>query len=72
MEYNVPINSNSHLDIFSTTGELVKSYSGLSGSGNLSWDGSNEMGRKISSGTYFALLISNSGILSSQKLMLIR
>ncbi len=72
MEYNVPINSNSHLDIFSATGELVKSYSGLSGSGNLSWDGSNEMGRKISSGTYFALLISNGGILSSQKLMLIR
>lgn len=72
MEYNVPINSNSHLDIFSATGELVKTYSELSGSGYLSWDGSNESDQIISSGVYFAILNSNNGIISTQKLILLK
>lgn len=72
LDYNVPINSHSHLDIFSATGELVKSYSELSGSGHISWNGLNNNGQKISSGVYFAILISNRGILSTQKLILLK
>lgn len=70
LEYSVPVNSNSHLDLFSATGELVKTYSNLSGAGSLTWDGSNEFGQKISSGIYFAILSNSSGIISTQKLVL--
>lgn len=72
LDYNVPVNSDSHLNIFSATGQLVKVFSELSGSGSLIWDGSNEHGQKISSGVYFVVLAGNSGIISTQKLILLR
>lgn len=72
MEYSVPVSSKSHLDIFSATGELIKTYHELSGSGYLTWDGLNESGNKISSGVYFAILNSNGIIVSKQKLVLLK
>ena len=72
IDYNVPLNSQSHLDIYSVNGELVKRYNELSGSGSVSWNGSNENGQKISSGTYCAVLINNSGIISTKKLMFLK
>lgn len=72
LDYNVPVNSNSNLKIFSSTGQLVKTYSELSGSGKIIWDGSNTNGQKISSGVYFAVLNCNDGIISLQKLVLLK
>ena len=72
IEYNVPINSNSCLNIFSVTGELLKSYTELSGAGYLLWDSSNRNGEKISSGVYFAVLNSNGKILTTRKLVLMK
>ncbi|HQF43862.1 MAG TPA: T9SS type A sorting domain-containing protein, partial [Ignavibacteriaceae bacterium] len=72
IEYNVPVHSNSYINIYSVNGELVKSYNELSGAGNLIWDGSNRNGQKVSSGVYFATLNSNGEILSTQKLVLMK
>ncbi|MDY0082898.1 MAG: T9SS type A sorting domain-containing protein, partial [Ignavibacteriaceae bacterium] len=72
IEYNVPVNSQSYINIYSVTGELIKSFTELSGSGNIVWEGSNKSRQKISSGVYFAILNSNGEILSTQKLVLMR
>ncbi len=72
IEYNVPVNSQSYINIYSVTGELIKSFTELSGSGSIVCEGSNKSGQKISSGVYFAILNSNGEILSTQKLVLMR
>ena len=72
MEYCVPHNTNSHLNIFSATGEIVKTYTELSGTGSINWNGLNQNGQKIASGIYFAILSNNSGIISTQKLVLMK
>lgn len=72
LDYNVPVSSKSNLKIFSSTGQLVKTYSDLSGTGKIIWDGINANGQQISSGVYFALLNINGEIILTQKLILLK
>ena len=72
LEYNVPDNSDSRIDIFSVTGELIKSYEQLIRSGSLYWDGSNNNNQKVATGVYCAILRDANQILSTQKLILLK
>ena len=55
INYSVPVNSNVKITIYDIMGRLVKSFSfnsQSSGYQNIEWNGTNETGVKVSSGTY--------------------
>ncbi len=72
IQYKIAGNSTARIDIISVTGEVVKSFTGLSHSGNLSWNGTDKNNGKVSSGVYCAVLRNSSGILSIYKLLLLK
>ncbi len=72
IEYNIPGNSVSRLQIYSVTGALIKSYNCLSHSGSLTWDGTNENNQKAASGVYFAILRNADHLFAAEKLLLLK
>lgn len=72
IEYNIPDNSSSELDIYSVQGVLIKSFERLSHSGLLSWDGTNTNNVRVASGVYFAILRNQSHLFATQKLLLLK
>lgn len=71
IEYNVPGNSVSRIDIISIAGKLIRSYNDLDRHGILYWDGTNENNQEVASGVYLAIL-RNGYKISTQKLMLLK
>lgn len=72
IEYNIPGNSVSRLQIYSITGVLIKSIDGLSHSGAVTWDGKNQNSEKVASGVYFAILRNADHMFASEKLLLLK
>lgn len=72
IEYNIPAGSPSRLQIYSVTGALVKTFNGLSHSGTLVWDGTNENNQKVASGVYFAILRNADHLFATEKLLLLK
>jgi mannan endo-1,4-beta-mannosidase len=72
IEYRVPNNLKARMDIFSPLGALVKSFEGLSNSGLVVWDGTNNNGQKAASGVYSIVLRSNTQIFKTAKIALIK
>ncbi len=72
IEYTIPGNSISKLDIYSIEGSLVKTFNNLKNSGTVYWDGTNNRNQKAASGIYFAILKNGSQILAKQKLVLLK
>ncbi len=72
IDYNCPVNSVSRIDIFSITGELIKSFGRLTSTGSVYWDGTNGNDQKTATGVYCAVLSSSGKILSSRKLILLK
>ena len=71
IEYNIPDNSVSRIDIISVNGELIKSYVQLTHHGILYWDGTNQNNQKVASGFYCAIL-RNGYRLTTRKLLLLK
>ncbi|HUI28664.1 MAG TPA: glycoside hydrolase family 44 protein [Candidatus Acidoferrales bacterium] len=72
IQYNIPDNSISRLEVYSVTGALIKTFDGLSHSGSLTWDGTNENKRKVASGVYFAILRNAEHLFATEKLLLLK
>jgi mannan endo-1,4-beta-mannosidase len=70
--YSIPNNSPSSIEIISITGKIIKSYKGLTHSGFLYWNGTNENNMQAASGVYLAILRNGDQILSKQKLILLK
>ena len=71
IEYNIPDNSVSRIDIISVNGQLIKSYAQLTHHGIIFWDGTNQNNQKVASGFYCAIL-RNGYQLTSRKLILLK
>ena len=52
--YQIPVQEEGVLSIYNFKGQLVKTYTGITGTGSIVWDGKNESGEKVASGLYFA------------------
>lgn len=72
IDFNVPLNSNSSLKIFFVTGELIRSFDNLNGSGSFYWNGKNDAENLVSNGIYFAVLAGEGNIYSIKKLVLLK
>jgi mannan endo-1,4-beta-mannosidase len=72
IEYNIPGNSVSRLQIYSVTGALIKSFDGLQRSGTITWDGTNQNNQKVASGVYFAILRNAERMFATEKLLLLK
>ncbi|MGO9480613.1 MAG: glycoside hydrolase family 44 protein [Candidatus Kryptoniota bacterium] len=72
IEYNIPDNSISRLEIYSVTGTLIRSFGHLSRSGSIIWNGTNGNNQKVASGAYFAILRSADHMFASEKLLLLK
>jgi len=72
IEYSIPENSNSRIEIYSLQGSLIKTFTKLSHSGIVTWIGTNDNNHKVTSGVYYAILRSDTGILAKQKLLLLK
>jgi len=61
------------LEIFDIAGKRVKSFNlnDVFGQGQIIWDGTNEIGQKVSSGLYFYRLTA-SGLSQVEKMLLLR
>ncbi len=70
--YSVPDNSVSGIRIYSVTGELVKTFTGLSHSGIISWDATNDIGERVASGVYFAILGNSGHLYGATKMLLLK
>ncbi len=72
IEYSVPGNSISKLEIYSIQGLLIKTFDQLINSGILRWDGTNNRNQKAASGIYFAVLRNGGRIIAKDKLVLLK
>jgi mannan endo-1,4-beta-mannosidase len=72
IEYNIPNNSTSRLEIYSVTGALIKTFEHLSHSGSVIWNGTNGNNVKVASGVYFAILRNADHMFASEKLLLLK
>ncbi len=72
IEYTIPDNSTSRIEIYSVEGVLIKTFGQLSHSGVATWFGTNNNNQKVASGVYYAILRSDAGILAQQKLLLLK
>jgi mannan endo-1,4-beta-mannosidase len=72
IEYSTPSSSNAVIQIFSITGEVVKTFDQLSATGHVTWNGTNNNNEKVSSGVYCAILKDDSHIYLTKKLMLLK
>jgi hypothetical protein len=57
LSYGAPISGNAQVKVFDLTGRLVAGFDRrLAGSGRLSWDGRDDMGREVPSGQYVVIV----------------
>ncbi|MDP8221314.1 MAG: T9SS type A sorting domain-containing protein [Candidatus Stygibacter frigidus] len=52
--YQIPVQKEGVLSIYNFKGQLVKTYTGIAGTGSIVWDGKNESDENVASGLYFA------------------
>jgi len=64
----------SRLDIFNVKGQKVKGYvlDNKAGNNTVTWKGTDNSGKKVSSGIYFSKLITNGKVVSTKKMMLLK
>ena len=75
IEYFLPQNSDIQLQIYDNLGRLIKTlYKGNQVAGNhkLVWDGTDNMGKPVSSGVYFYSIMDSKGHLITKKSILIK
>jgi mannan endo-1,4-beta-mannosidase len=72
IEYNNPDHSICDLKIIDITGKVVKSFSQLSHSGYLFWNGTDENNQPVASGIYCVLLKGENQKFLTQKIMLLK
>jgi hypothetical protein len=73
IRYQIPDNSNASLNIYSTTGSLIKQYDNttLRQSDHFIWDGRNNSGERVPAGVYFVELTAEQ-YTQMRKLLLVR
>jgi hypothetical protein len=75
IEYSIPVSGNVTLTIFDILGrkviDLVNTYQ-QAGNFSASWDGTNQLGAKVTSGTYFYQLRTDNGFVKTEKMVLLK
>ena len=72
IDYNIPGNSVSTLQIYSVNGILVKTFDRLSHSGYVYWNGTNNSNFRVASGVYFVFLRNADRSFAMEKLLLLK
>ena len=69
IKFGKPLNVNATLKLYDAKGELVRTLA-LNNSGEVNWDGRNELNQRVKSGVYLVELIHN-GVTQRQKLIVL-
>ena len=73
LAYELPKNDRANsISIFNIKGELVRTIPVIKSISQITWDGTDSKGRRLTSGIYFSRLKTNQGISTTHKLLLIK